>query len=199
MNKERATAWQRLTSPGMYPVEYARWLLNPLRYLTMPPGRIVRRLRLAPADHVLEVGCGPGFFSPAIVRGLSTGQLTLFDAQAPMLEMAVRRLDKYCLHNFTSVCGLADNLPFPDAVFDLVFMITVLGEVPDRAGAIKEAARVLRPGGRFSATEALGDPDRVKEAELDGLAAIAGLAKRESWPGLLVQTFNYTKPTSLAA
>jgi ubiquinone/menaquinone biosynthesis C-methylase UbiE len=199
MNKERATAWQRLTGPGMYPVEYARWLLNPLRYLTMPPGRIIRRLQLAPTDRVLEVGCGPGFFSPAIVRRLSTGQLTLFDAQAPMLEMAVRRLDKYRLHNFTSICGLADNLPFLDAMFDVVFMITVLGEVPDRAGALKEAARVLRPGGRFSATEALGDPDRVKDTELDTLATIAGLLKRESWPGLLVQTFNYAKPTSLAA
>jgi hypothetical protein len=38
MNAASATPWQRLTGPGMYPVEYARWLLNPLRYLTMPPG-----------------------------------------------------------------------------------------------------------------------------------------------------------------
>jgi len=78
-------------------------------------------------------------------------------------------------------------------------MITVLGEVPDRAAAMKEAERVLRPGGRLSSTEAIGDPDRVKQTELDELAATAGLAKRESWPGLLVQTFNYTKPTSPAA
>jgi hypothetical protein len=56
------------------------------------------------------------------------------------------------------------------------------------------AARVLRPGGRFSSTEALGDPDRVKQTELDELAALAGLVKRESWSGLLVQTFNYSKP-----
>lgn len=199
MSAERATAWQRLTSPGMYPVEYARWLLNPLRYLTMPPGRIVGRLQLSPTDRVLDVGCGPGFFSPAIAHRLSAGQLTLFDAQAPMLKMAMQRLAKHRLTNITSVCGLADHLPFPNAVFDLVLMITVLGEVPDRAAAMKEAERVLRPGGRLSSTEAIGDPDRVKQTELDELAATAGLAKRESWPGLLVQTFNYTKPTSPAA
>ena len=78
-------------------------------------------------------------------------------------------------------------------------MITVLGEVSDRIAAVREAARVLRPGGRFSSTEALGDPDRVKQTELDELAALAGLTKRESWSGLLVQTFNYNKPARLAA
>jgi 2-polyprenyl-3-methyl-5-hydroxy-6-metoxy-1,4-benzoquinol methylase len=71
MSAERATAWQRLTGPGMYPVEYARWLLNPLRYLTMPPGRIVGRLQLSPTDRVLDIGCGPGFFSPATAHGAS--------------------------------------------------------------------------------------------------------------------------------
>src|ERR1051326_6625081 len=89
-----ATSRQRLTGPGPYPVEYAGWLLNPLRYLIMPPGRIVGRLRLLPTDRVLEVGCGPGFFSPTVARRLSAGQLTLVDAQPPMLAMAARRLPK---------------------------------------------------------------------------------------------------------
>jgi ubiquinone/menaquinone biosynthesis C-methylase UbiE len=111
-----------------------------------------------------------------------------------MLEMARQRMAKQRLANFTSICGSADTLPFGNAAFDLVFMITVLGEVPDRSAAIREAARVLRPGGRFSSTEAVGDPDRVKQTELDDLAALAGLTKSESWPGLLVLTFNYSKP-----
>jgi ubiquinone/menaquinone biosynthesis C-methylase UbiE len=182
----------------MYPVEYARSLLNPLRCLIMPPGRIVSRLQLLPMDRVLEVGCGPGFFSPAIAHRLSAGHLTLFDAQAPMLEMALQRLEKHRLTNVSSVCGSADNLPFADALFDVVFVVTVLGEVPDRAGAVREAARVLRPGGRFSSTEAAGDPDRVKRGELDKLAGLAGLAKGESWSGFLVQTFNYNKPVTPA-
>jgi ubiquinone/menaquinone biosynthesis C-methylase UbiE len=77
-------------------------------------------------------------------------------------------------------------------------MVTVLGEVPDRAGAVREAARVLRPGGHFSSTEAAGDPDRMKREELDKLAGLAGLVKAESWSGLLVQTFNYNKPVTPA-
>ncbi|HML14003.1 MAG TPA: methyltransferase domain-containing protein [Xanthobacteraceae bacterium] len=191
----RATPWQRVKGKGAYPVEYAAWLLNPLRYLILSPGRVVGRLRLSPTDRVLEVGCGPGFFSPAVARRLSAGHLTLLDAQAGMLAMAARRLKQHGLANFTAVTGLAELLPFADAAFDAVFMITVLGEVPDRAAALAEAARVLRPGGRFSATEAAGDPDRVRRAELDERAAGAGLAKAESFPGLLAATFNYRKET----
>jgi ubiquinone/menaquinone biosynthesis C-methylase UbiE len=191
--EEGATPWQRLKGRGVYPVEYATWLLNPLRYLIAPPGRIAGRLRLLPTDRVLEIGCGPGFFSPAVARKLSAGHLTLLDAQAPMLGMAVARLEQHGLTNFGCVLGQAEKLPFANAVFDVAFMITVLGEVPDRAGAIKEAARVLRPGGCLSSTEATGDPDRVKRTELDELAALAGLEKRESWSGLLVKTFNYSK------
>ncbi|HKD27595.1 MAG TPA: methyltransferase domain-containing protein [Xanthobacteraceae bacterium] len=195
--EERATPWQRLKGPGMYPVEYAAWLLNPLRYLIVPPGRIADRLQLLPTDRVLEVGCGPGFFSPAIARRLTAGHLTLLDAQTPMLKMAAQRLEKQGFTNFTSVSSQAESLPFANEVFDVVFMITVLGEVPNRAAAIKEAARVLCPGGRFSSTEAAGDPDRVKRTELDAIAALAGLENRESWLGLLVKTFNYSRPAKL--
>jgi len=191
---KRVTPWQRLKGAGMYPVEYATWLVNPLRYLIMPPGRIVGRLQLLPTDRVLEIGCGPGFFSPAVARRLSAGHLTLLDAQVPMLKMAAQRLERHGVRNFACVLGLADSLPFTNLTFDVVFMITVLGEVPDRATAIKEAARVLRPGGRFSSTEAAGDPDCVNRTELDELTALAGLAKAEFYSGLLVETFNYNKP-----
>jgi SAM-dependent methyltransferase len=192
--------WQRFTGRGMYPVEYARWLLNPLRYLIMPPSRIVDRLQLLPTDRVLEIGCGPGFFSPVIARRLSGGQLTLFDAQAPMLEMALQRLQKQQLANFTGICGSADSLPFSDSAFDLVLLITAgrarlpSWRLPDRTPRQVRASR--DPG--FLVLRSTKNVHRA-ETELDELAALAGLAKRESWSGLLVQTFNYNKPARLAA
>jgi SAM-dependent methyltransferase len=129
----------------------------------------------------------PRFFSPAIARRLSAGHLTIFDAQAPMLDMARRRVAKQRLTNFTSVCGSGNGLPFADAVFDVVFMITVLGEIPDGAAAIREAARVLRSGGRFSATEAAGDPDRVKQTDWTSSPHLQGSRKakagRAYWSG----------------
>lgn len=45
--------------------------------------------------------------------------------------------------------GRIAQLPFPDGSFDVVAIVTVLCLVADRAGAVREAARVLRPGGRL--------------------------------------------------
>jgi ubiquinone/menaquinone biosynthesis C-methylase UbiE len=191
---ERATPWRRLSGPGMYPVEYAAWLLHPLRRLIAPPSRIIHRLHLVPTGRVLEVGCGPAFFSPTAARILARGHLVLLDAQPTMLGLAIERLKKVGLTNFTAISGLAEDLPFADNTFDVVFMVTVLGEVPDRASAVKEAARVLRSEGLFSVTEAAGDPDCVPFSELDALARAAGLELADRWHGILVKTSNYKKP-----
>jgi len=45
--------------------------------------------------------------------------------------------------------GRIERLPFPDGSFDVVVIVTVLCLLVDRAGAVREAARVLRPGGRL--------------------------------------------------
>jgi SAM-dependent methyltransferase len=120
MNEQR-TPWQ-LTGPGMYPVEYASWLLSPLRYLVTPPSRIANRLQLSSTDHVLEIGCGPGFFSPSMTRKLSAGHLTLFDAQSQMLKLASLRMQHHGLTNYACACGKAERLPFAGETFDVAFM-----------------------------------------------------------------------------
>jgi ubiquinone/menaquinone biosynthesis C-methylase UbiE len=187
------SAWQRLAGKGIYPVEYAGWLLSPLRYLVMPPRRIVERLELSATDRVLEVGCGPGFFSPIIADRLTNGHLTLLDLQEQMLALASVRMRRHGVANFACSRGDAQKLPFRDGAFDLVLMVTVLGEVSDGRAAMAEAARVLRPNGRLSITEAAGDPDRVTASDLDRLAAQAGLESATCWRGILVRTHTYRK------
>lgn len=83
---------------------------------------------------------------------------------------------------------------FLGEAFDVVFMVTVLGEAPDRQRAVTEAARVLRRGGRLSITEAAGDPDRVKRDDIESLVGNAGLVAEQSWAGLFVEALNYRKP-----
>jgi ubiquinone/menaquinone biosynthesis C-methylase UbiE len=189
-----ATDWERVKGPGVYPVAYAGWLVSPLRNLISPASRIVGRLGLRAESRVLEIGCGPGFFSPAIARKLTSGHLTILDAQPGMLALATKRLQRRSLRNFTPVSGLAETLPFEAGQFDTVLMVTVLGETTDRRQSVLEAARVLKPGGVFSVTEAAGDPDHVRRADLDRLALAAGMDRAAAWNGLLVKTFNYRRP-----
>jgi ubiquinone/menaquinone biosynthesis C-methylase UbiE len=181
---------------GVYPASQARWLLHPLRRFIMSPRRMVERLHLTPTDRVLEIGPGPGWFSPALAAAIPDGRLTLFDIQPEMLEMAARRLRAAGLSNFVSVEGDARRLPFEEAVFDLVFLVTVLGEIPDPGAAMREIGRVLRPGGRVSITEQLGDPDHVKRATLEQLAASAGLAAEGCAGSPLLRTCVFRRPSS---
>jgi SAM-dependent methyltransferase len=100
---------------------------------------------------VLEIGCGAAQCS-RWVAGRGAAAVVASDVSAGMLEHARRvnaTLEDPALRVPLVQCDGAE-LPFPDAAFDVVF--TAYGVVPfvaDSAGVMAEAARVLRPGGRF--------------------------------------------------
>ena len=87
------------------------------------------------------------------------------------------------------VCGSATILPFRDASFDRIVLVTVLGEVPDRGAALRELARMLRDGGVVAITESLPDPDFITHGRLVREASAVGLmptTRTGSW-------FSYTQ------
>lgn len=143
------SARARLTGPGMYPAEYAKYLIHPLRHVIFPVGSLLRRLQLQRSHRVLEIGCGPGYFSPGVARAIPEGRLSLFDAQPTMLEMAAARLSARGLTNYDCHEGDAATLPFDDGQFDVAFMVSVLGEVTNRDRA-RRCARSGRAGGSSS-------------------------------------------------
>ena len=71
--------------------------------------------------------------------------------------------------------GDAQQLPFDDDTFDAAVLVTVLGEIPDQEQALREIARVLRPGGRLVVGELFGDPHMVTSGKLRDRAGGAGL------------------------
>lgn len=175
MAKKRDKLKSSVAGKGVYPAAQAGWLLHPLRHVIMSPTRIVGRLHLKPADSVLEVGPGPGWFSPEIARAIPQGRLVLFDIQRGMLDMAEQRLRQVGAANAEYIEGDAVSLPFGEAAFDAVLLVTVLGEISDPGRALREIARVLRPGGRVVVVEQLGDPDHVRRSALGEMALNAGL------------------------
>ena len=88
-----------------------------------------------------------------------------------------RRLQRHAIapERYELRVGDATALPFDNASFDAAYAVTVLGETPDPAAALREAARVLAPEGRLLIIEQAGDPDMITAAELIAAAQDAGL------------------------
>ena len=82
----------------------------------------------------------------------------------------------------------------PPASADLVYLCTVLGEIPDRAAALKNCYDALRPGGRLSLTEIKGDPHYQSRAKVDELTRAAGFEPLEVAGNWWRYTANFRKP-----
>jgi len=76
---------------AVYPAAQARHILLPARHAMHPPRRLARRTVVRPDAAVLELGCGPGWFSPALADRVPQGRLHLADLQPDMLRMARER------------------------------------------------------------------------------------------------------------
>ncbi len=100
-----------------------------------------------PIRALLDLGTGTGrmleLFGPAIERGVGV------DLSRDMLALARERLDRAGLKHCSVRHGDIYDLPLPRGSFDAVIIHQVLHFLDDSARAIREAARVLRPGGRL--------------------------------------------------
>jgi SAM-dependent methyltransferase len=109
--------------------------------------RILELLGSIDGKRVLDLGSGDGLLTATLA---TRGALVVgIDIDRSMLRAAVARTDPGQREPARFVEGRLDQLPFQDAMFDVVVAVTVLCLLSDRAIAIREAARVLRPGGRL--------------------------------------------------
>jgi ubiquinone/menaquinone biosynthesis C-methylase UbiE len=92
-----------------------------------------------------------------------------------MIEMLRERLRAAEVRNVEVIQGDGRQMPLPDDGFDLVFLVDVVGEIPDKAAFFGECARVLKPDGILAVTEQISDPDFHLPSTVRTLAAAAGL------------------------
>jgi ubiquinone/menaquinone biosynthesis C-methylase UbiE len=133
------------------------------------------RLELRPGQRILELGPGPGrLLIPAAQRVLPGGEAVGIDIQQRMIDRLKVRAQKAGVTNLTTILGDATQQHVPEGSFDLVFLCTALGEIPDRPAALRQCHRALKPGGVLSITEIIGDPHYQRRSVVQHLAEAAG-------------------------
>lgn len=157
-----------------------------------PPDKLIQRSGIKEGMHVLEVGCGSGAHTTFVARAVEKkGKVYALDIQSKMLKQLKNKLNKpenKDIRNIELINKNAYNLPFNDNSLDLVYMITVLQEIPDKKKALREVRRVLKSGGIFGVTEFFPDPDYPLKSTTIRIGGEAGFVLDEA-PG---NFWNYT-------
>ena len=130
---------------------------NPLRAAVQRRFEAPRLLRMGGplrGGSALELGCGRGVGTALILDLFGAERVHAFDLDVRMIRQARRRLaergDRVGLW-----VGDATSIAVPDGGYDAVFDFGIIHHVPDWRRALSEVRRVLKPGGRFYAEEAL--------------------------------------------
>lgn len=166
------------------PADRAWMLDNPLRSLLIRPKQLLKPY-IRPGMTVLDVGCGPGFFTRVIADLVGpTGQVIAADLQQEMLTMTGLRMkqkglsDRVLLHQ-TSAESL--QLQMPGAV-DFALAFHVVHEVPSPRTLFAEVCDCLKPGGLFLVSEPNGHVKRTEfDQEMDDALAAGFIIAREQY------------------
>jgi demethylmenaquinone methyltransferase/2-methoxy-6-polyprenyl-1,4-benzoquinol methylase len=120
--------------------------------------KTVKRLQLGEQPRVLDVATGTGDLAIDIARMTPGATVVGLDPSEQMLAIAKDKIAKRGLADrVTLVVGDAQELPYGSCEMDAATIAFGIRNVPDRLKALRELARVVRPGGRIAVLE-LGEP-----------------------------------------
>lgn len=125
-------------------------------------------------ETVLDLGSGAGADVLISARRVGpTGQAIGLDMTDEMLELARANAAEAGVENVRFVKGYIEEIPLADASVDVVISNCVINLAGDKDRVLAEAARVLRPGGRFAVSDVIASPD-MDDATRADMAAYTG-------------------------
>jgi ubiquinone/menaquinone biosynthesis C-methylase UbiE len=180
------------------PAFLGRFLDSDLRRWRQPPDKLIERSGIKPGMTVLDLGCGSGAFITFVARAVGReGKVYAIDIQPKMLKQLERKLAKPENRDIKNVelrQASAYKLPFEDEIIDLVYMVTVLQEIPDKGRALSEIKRVLKAGGILAVSELLPDPDYPLPSTTIKMCQHEGFVLEASLGNLWNYTVRFRKP-----
>ena len=106
----------------------------------------LQRINLKPGERVIDIGCGPGFLCMSMAAAVGpTGHVVGIDISEDLIDFATKNKSSLAIEYRV---GNATPLPVEPAQFDVAVSTQVIEYVADADAALREIARVVRPGGR---------------------------------------------------
>lgn len=158
---------------------------------------ILERIGIQPGERVLDVGAGTGRLAiPAALLVSVNGQVAAVDIQPAMLNRLTERAEQAGITNLKVYhMDISGEVSLEPESFDRAWLVTVLGEIPDKQAALRNIYRSLKPGGILSISEALPDPHYQTHNAILALGRSAGFEPVRYWGNFISYTQNFIKPT----
>ena len=143
-----------------------RFVHETLYGLSVNPYDMLRAVGLKTAQKVLEVGCGPGFFTiPAAEIVGENGHVYAIDVNPVAVEYVERKVRRRRIGNVNVILASADKTGLPDEALDTVFLFGVIHALWKDMGTItSEIHRILKPQGTLSISKSRLPEDEAVEA-----------------------------------
>lgn len=140
---------------------------------------------LKPGETVLDLGSGGGIDVLLSARRVGpTGKAYGLDMTDEMLALARENQKKAGVENVEFLKGEIENIPLPDCSVDVIISNCVINLAADKDRVLREAFRVLKPGGRFAVSDVVvrGEvPDDVSKSMLLWVGCIAGALRDDDY------------------
>ena len=144
---------------------------------------------------VVDVGCGPGRLTIPIAAQIGPqGEVVALDIQPGMLRRVQEKTQAAHLTNIRFLQAGAGEGQLGRSQYDRAVLATVLGEIPDRAAALKEIFEALKPGGILSVTEVIFDPHFQSRDTVLRWASAIGFREKNFFGKRLAFTLHLEKP-----
>ena len=167
---------------------------NPVRRRIQPPDKTAIRHGIQPGMIVLEVGPGTGTYTVATAQRVGEkGKVVAIDIEPKMVDRVRKKVETNGLTNIDAYVANAYNLPFDLGIFDLIYLIAVIGEIPSPKKAIQEFHRVLSPTGTLVFSELLPDLDYPSVSTLVRWVTGAGFKLRKKVGNFFYYTLIFEK------
>lgn len=170
---------------NLYEIAELEGIPDAARLASLGCGNPTALASLHPGEVVLDLGSGGGIDVLLSARRVGpTGKAYGLDMTDEMLELARENQRKANVENVEFLKGEMEAIPLPDGSVDVIVSNCVVNLSPDKDQVLREAFRVLRPGGRLAISDIVLDgklPERIEKDVRAWTGCIAGALTRDEY------------------